>query len=137
MATDEAYEAVSLAEQATTAGGGRAQVISAGARMAARAVDLYNHSEHPRTVAGVARSLGAPWVTIRTVEGSLMRIVIAWELTWYRFEVDLAREANGVNATGTGSSLGDLLPGDVEPNAVADEHGYLYLYDADADADDA
>ncbi|MGE4426712.1 MAG: hypothetical protein AB7G37_09705 [Solirubrobacteraceae bacterium] len=131
MATDEAYEAVSLAEQGTTAGGGRAQVISAGTRMAARAVDLYNHSEHPRTVAGVARSLGPPWVTIRTIEGSLMRIVIAWELTWYRFEVDLARESNGVNATGNGSALGDLLPGDVEPNAVADEHGYLYLYDAD------
>lgn len=116
-----------LAAYRTTATGAPAQVATAGSRMAARAVDLYNHSSHPRMLSGIARSLGAPWVTVRPVEGSRMQIVIAWELTWYRFEVDLARESDGVRQAGQGTSLQDLAPGEVEPNAVADEHGYLYL----------
>ncbi len=119
--------AAALADYATTATGDRAQVTSAGARMAARAVDLYNHSPHPRVISGVARSLGAPWVTIRNVGGSRVQIVIAWELTWYRFELDLAREADGVRDAGHGTSLDELQPGEVAPNAVSDEHGYLYL----------
>lgn len=120
-------EAAPLAAYRTTATGAPAHVTTSGARMAARTVDLYNHSEHPRTLSGIARSLGAPWVTVRPVEGSRMQVVIAWELTWYRFEVDLARESDGVRAAGHGTSLQDLTPGEVEPNAVADEHGYLYL----------
>lgn len=119
--------AAPLAAYRTTATGAPAHVTTSGARMAARTVDLYNHSEHPRTLSGIARSLGAPWVTVRPVEGSRMQVVIAWELTWYRFEVDLARESDGVRAAGHGSSLQDLTPGEIEPNAVADEHGYLYL----------
>lgn len=119
--------AAPLAAYRTTATGAPAHVTTSGARMAARTVDLYNHSEHPRTLSGIARSLGAPWVTVRPVEGSRMQVVIAWELTWYRFEVDLARESDGVRAAGHGSSLQDLAAGEVEPNAVADEHGYLYL----------
>jgi hypothetical protein len=119
--------AAPLAAYRTTATGAPAHVTTSGARMAARTVDLYNHSEHPRMLSGIARSLGAPWATVRPVEGSRMQIVIAWELTWYRFEVDLARESEGVRAAGHGSSLQDLAPGEVEPNAVADEHGYLYL----------
>ncbi len=119
--------AAPLAAYRTTATGDPAHVTTSGARMAARTVDLYNHSAHPRTLSGIARSLGAPWVTVRPVEGSRMQVVIAWELTWYRFEVDLARESDGVRAAGHGSSLQDLAPGEVEPNAVADEHGYLYL----------
>ena len=34
-----------------------------GEMKATRAVELFNASDHPRTVAGVARSLGAPGVT--------------------------------------------------------------------------
>lgn len=119
--------AAPLAAYATTAAGTPAHVTTSGARMTARAIDLYNHSEHPRRLAGIARTLGAPWVTVRTVEGSRVQIVMAWELTWYRFELDLAREADGVRAAGQGTSLQDLTAGDVDPNAVADDHGYLYL----------
>ncbi len=127
ITAEEEQHASPLAAHGTTAGGDRAQVISAGARMAARAIDLYNHSPHPRTLSGIARSLGAPWVTIRVVGDSRMRIVVAWELTWYRFELDLAREGDGVHVLDQGTALAELDPGDVEPNAVADEHGYLYL----------
>ena len=64
----------------------------------ARALDLFNGSSHPRTVAGVARSLGAPIVAVRPslTEGSVVTIVVGWELSWYRFEVDLGDEAAGV-----------------------------------------
>ena len=63
----------------------------------ARALELFNASAHPRTVAGVARSLGAPIVAVRPspTEGSVVTIVVGWELSWYRFEVDLADEAAG------------------------------------------
>lgn len=118
--------AAPLAAYATTSAGAPAQVTTSGARMTARAIDLYNHSEHPRRLAGIARTLGAPWVTVRTVEGSRVQIVLAWELTWYRFELDLARESDGVRATGQGTALQDLTAADVDPNAVADDHGYLY-----------
>jgi hypothetical protein len=71
----------------------------------ARAVELFNGSEHPRTVSGVARSLGAPIVAVRpsATEGSVVTIVVAWELSWYRFEVDLADEASGPRQTGQGT----------------------------------
>lgn len=127
LALAEEPAAAPLAAYATTAEGAHAQVTTSGARMVARAIDLYNHSEHPRKLAGIARTLGAPWVTVRSLEGSRMQVILAWELTWYRFELDLARESDGVRATGHGTSLQELQPGDVDPNAVADENGYLYL----------
>ena len=95
----------------------------------ARALDLFNSSSHPRTVAGVARSLGAPIVAARpsATEGSVVTIVVGWELSWYRFEVDLADEAAGPRITGQGTELAELDPADQVPNAAADEHGQLHL----------
>jgi len=95
----------------------------------ARALDLFNASAHPRTVAGVARSLGAPIVAARPspTEGSVVTIVVGWELSWYRFEVDLADEAAGPRITGQGTELAELDPADQVPNAAADDHGQLHL----------
>jgi hypothetical protein len=95
----------------------------------ARALDLFNASSHPRTVAGVARSLGAPIVAARpsATEGSVVTIVVGWELSWYRFEVDLADEAAGPRITAQGTELAELDPADQVPNAAADEHGQLHL----------
>jgi hypothetical protein len=94
-----------------------------------RALDLFNSSTHPRTVAGVARSLGAPIVAVRPslTEGSVVTIVVGWELSWYRFEVDLADEAAGPRITGQGTELAELDPADQVPNAAADDHGVLHL----------
>jgi hypothetical protein len=94
-----------------------------------RALDLFNSSAHPRTVSGVARSLGAPIVAVRPslTEGSVVTIVVGWELSWYRFEVDLADEAAGPRITGQGTELAELDPADQVPNAAADEHGQLHL----------
>src|SRR5207247_3861638 len=95
----------------------------------ARAVELFNVSEHPRTVSGVARSLGAPVVVVRpsATEGSVVTIVVAWELSWYRYEVDLGNEAAGVRVTEQGSELHELDQEDQMANAAADETGRLHL----------
>ena len=94
-----------------------------------RALELFNASEHPRTVGGVARSLGQPVVAVRPslTEGSVVGITVAWELSWYRFEVDLADEAAGVRVIAQGYELGELEPEDQTANAAADERGELVL----------
>ncbi len=94
-----------------------------------RAIELFNVSEHPRTVAGVARSLGGPLVAVRpsATEGSVVGITVAWELSWYRYEVDLADEASGVRVIAQGTELSELDEADRAANAAADERGELAL----------
>jgi len=95
----------------------------------ARALEVFNAGSYPRTVAGVSRSLGAPIVSARpsVTEGAIVTIVVGWELSWYRYEVDLGDEAAGVRVTAQGSELHELEPADQQPNAAADEHGHLHL----------
>jgi hypothetical protein len=94
-----------------------------------RAVEVFNGSQHPRTVAGVARSLGAPEVSVRTseVEPSVVSLFVMWELSWYRFEVDLSDEAGGARRVAQGAELDELEPDERVPNAVADERGRIAL----------
>jgi hypothetical protein len=93
----------------------------------ASAIEAFNASEHPRTVAGVARSLGLPIVSVRPVaeRPSGVHLVVAWELCWYRYEVDLADEDGGVRVSAQGQELHELTGDEREPNAVCDEHGSL------------
>lgn len=96
------------------------------------ALERFNASEHPRTVAGVARSLGDPMVIVRPLAGggddSLVSIVVSWELCWYRYEVDLAGGGSSVRPAGQGYELDELAQEDrVVPNAAADEYGVLAL----------
>jgi hypothetical protein len=95
----------------------------------ASAVELFNGSEHRRTIAGVARSLGAPAVSVRPAqEGlSLVNVVASWELCWYRYEVDLSEEVPTVRLTAQGYELDELQAEERSPNAVSDERGSLSL----------
>ncbi len=95
----------------------------------ARALDVFNTSAHPRRIAGVTRSLGVPAVNVlpSDTEGSIVSIVVGWELCWYRYEVDLADEAAGVRVTAQGAELSELAPEEQVANAAADEHGRLVL----------
>jgi hypothetical protein len=95
----------------------------------ARAIDVFNVSAHPRRIAGVARSLGVPYVSVMPseTEGAIVSIVVAWELCWYRYEVDLADEAAGVRVTAQGAELSELTEAERVPNAGADERGRLVL----------
>ena len=95
-----------------------------------RALDIFNGSEHVRTVGGVARSLGPPAVTVRPLpeRPSVVGITVMWELSWYRFEVDLSDEAGGVLRAGQGTELGELTPEEhTHVNAAADDRGALVL----------
>jgi hypothetical protein len=94
-----------------------------------RALEVFNAGEYPRRVAGVARSLGEPSVAARPVadSGSMVAIVVAWELCWYRYEVDLGDEAAGARVAAQGTELGELAEEDRLVNATADEHGALSL----------
>lgn len=93
------------------------------------AVEAFNGSEHTRTIAGVARSLGPPTVTIQPsdMEASVVRVVAAWELCWYRYEIDLADELPSVRVAARGEELDELQPTELDTNASADEDGVLAL----------
>ena len=58
------------------------------------------------------RSLGAPDVVASAAphDDESSTIVVAWELCWYRFEVDLADERRRVRRRGQGYELTELEP---------------------------
>ena len=100
-----------------------------------RALEVFNGSEHVRTVGGVARSLGPPAVSVRPLgdRPSVVGITVMWELSWYRFEVDLSDEAGGVLRAGHGAELAELTPEEHQRvNAAADDRGALVLVTAAA-----
>ncbi|MGH2867702.1 MAG: hypothetical protein ACRDNK_09060 [Solirubrobacteraceae bacterium] len=92
------------------------------------AVELFNASEHPKTVAGIARSLGIPEASVLpTEQPSAVHLIVAWELCWYRYEVDLSDEVPSVRVSGQGYELDELAPGERCGNAAAGERGMLTL----------
>jgi hypothetical protein len=116
------------------AGAGHAGAADASANRAGeddasvrRALEVFNVGEYPRRVAGVARALGAPSVRATQAIGAKVAIVVAWELCWYRYEIDLGDEARGARVAAEGMELGELAPEDLLANATADERGELSL----------
>ena len=93
------------------------------------AIETFNTTEHRRTIAGVARSLGAPAVSVTPdeVHPGLVRIVVSWELCWYRYEVDLSEHEPTVRLDGQGYELDELTELERIPNAAADDVGQLHL----------
>jgi hypothetical protein len=94
-----------------------------------RALDLFNGSEHPRTVAGISRSLGSPRVSAATSESSTAEVVltIAWDLSWYQFCVDLSDTKEPVRVRGRGDELDELPPEVRRWNAQAQPDGSVSL----------
>jgi len=94
------------------------------------ALDVFNAGPYTRRVASLTRSLGAPEVTVRAGEAvaSSVVIVLAWELCWYTYEVDLD-DLSGLQARALaqGTELSELGPDDRLANALADERGALAL----------
>ncbi len=93
------------------------------------AISLFNQSEHPRTVAGIGRSLGLPEAAVVPVATppSMVHVVISWELCWYRYEVDLSDEVPAFRVAGQGYELDELAPAERQCNALADDRGALTL----------
>jgi len=123
----------SSAAQSELAGPSAAIELDVGARGPSselgQAIAAFNASEFPRRVAGVARSLGAPEVSVRIAEhaDSVVAIVVAWELCWYRYEVDLDEQPPEARAVAQGTELAELAREDRLANALAGESGTLSL----------
>jgi hypothetical protein len=94
-----------------------------------RALELFNGSEHQRTVAGLTRTLGFPWATA-VPDGSApsaVTVIVAWELSWYRYRVDLGDTAEPVALQEKGDELNDIEEALRSWNAGLDEEGRLVV----------
>jgi hypothetical protein len=92
-----------------------------------RALELFNGSEHHKTVAGLLRTLGTPWVTALPDLDlpSAVTVLVAWELSWYRFRIDLGDEADPVVLLDKGEELGDIEEPLRDWNATVEADGRL------------
>ncbi len=68
-------------------------------------------------------------VTVRSAEhlSSVVSIVVAWELCWYRYEVDLSEPVVEAQVIAQGTELAELAREDRIANAAAGESGALLL----------
>lgn len=92
-----------------------------------RALELFNSSEHVRTIGGITRTLGEPWVSTAPLHEapSEVSIVVAWELSWYRYRVDLGDAHDPVTLVGKGEELDELDESMRNWNATALADGKL------------
>jgi hypothetical protein len=90
-----------------------------------RALDLFNGSGHQRTIAGLARTLGAPLVSAQpdTAQGSQVTVVVAWDLSWYRYRVDLGDEGDPVMMLDKGEEIEQIDEGLRDWNAHLNADG--------------
>jgi hypothetical protein len=75
-----------------------------------RGVEIFNASEHPRTIAGIAKTLGEPWVSAIPAADSPseVELTVAWELSWYRYRIDLGDADDPVTLRDKGEELDQL-----------------------------
>ena len=90
------------------------------------AADLFNSSAHRRTVAGVAKSLGAPKGSIVPLSGvsGEMVVTVAWEISWYQYRVS-PDAAQPVRLVERGHDLEELEGSFQEWNAHLADDGRL------------
>jgi hypothetical protein len=104
----------------------RAVPTTAGAKVE-RAIELFNGSDHQRTVAGLARTLGTPLVAAvpDLVQQSSVDVVVAWELSWYRYRIDLGDSDAPVALLENGEELDQIDEPLRDWNATLDADGRL------------
>jgi len=94
----------------------------------ADAVAAFNRSDHRRTVAGLTRTLGAPRATALVRKGNggeTVRLTIAWEITWYQWEVAPAGRGHEVRESGKGDTIDQLGAPDRSWNLMVAVDGTL------------
>jgi hypothetical protein len=93
------------------------------------AIERFNESQESRTVRGLIRTLGPPWISVGTgaQSPSEVRITVAWELSWYQWGVDLRDELRPVYQIAKGHELSELDAAAQQWNAMAGEGGRLVL----------
>ena len=90
------------------------------------AADLFNASAFRRTVAGVAKSLGAPRASILPLSGVNTEVVVtvAWDISWYQYRVT-PDSPQAVRLEGRGHELAHLDALYKDWNAHLDDGGRL------------
>ena len=86
-------------------------------------LEVFNASDEPRKIAGLRRSLGKPRVSVHDSGASGAVIVVAWDLSWYRWRV----RGEHVSELAKGTEVSELPAEDREWNASAAEDGTLSL----------
>jgi hypothetical protein len=94
-----------------------------------RAVDRFNESEAARTVAALTKSLGEPHASVQTVSAKppKVTVTVAWELSWYRWEVSQDGERVSVTEVAKGDSVDELTDKAKRWNASVDGDGIVRL----------
>ena len=100
-----------------------------------RAIGLFNGSHHQRTIAGLTRTLGSPWVSAHPdpAVASAVSVVVAWELSWYRYRVDLGDEEDPVLMLEKGEELDQIEAYLRHWNATLDHDGQVLVDDGEAE----
>ena len=88
------------------------------------AADLFNASLFRRTVQGVARALGAPFVSIVPLSGVNSELVLtfAWEITWYQYRV-MPEAVQPLRLADRGADITEIEPAFTSWNAQLDDSG--------------
>ena len=94
-----------------------------------RAVERFNESEQARVVGGLIRSLGQPHASVQSVSAKPPRVAItvAWELSWYRWEVSDDGEGVTVREVAKGDEVDELTEAAKRWNATVDDDGTVRL----------
>jgi hypothetical protein len=94
-----------------------------------RAVARFNSSSAGRAVIGLTRTLGVPKASVGASAGApdLVRVTVAWELSWYQWGVDVADPMRPVLELGKGGEIDQLDAAAKQWNALVGEDGRLRL----------
>lgn len=90
------------------------------------AADVFNSSQYRRTVGGIAKSLGAPRVSLVLLSGVNAEVVVtvAWEISWYQYRVAPDSD-NPVRLEGRGHDPAELEGSFTDWNAHMEDDGRL------------
>ena len=86
-------------------------------------LEVFNASPEVRKVAGLRRSLGEPRVCVRPDADGGELVIVAWDLSWYRWSV----QGRSVKQLAKGNEISELPVEDRDWNATAAEDGSLSL----------
>jgi hypothetical protein len=93
------------------------------------AVFRFNAGEAGRTVARLSRILGTPSASVGAAAGApgVVRVTVAWELSWYQWGVEVSEEARPVFEIAKGGEIDQLDYAARQWNAKVSKDGKLRL----------
>jgi hypothetical protein len=94
-----------------------------------RAIVRFNAGDAGRTVARLTRTLGTPRASAGALAGEpgVVRVTVAWELSWYQWGVDIGDELRPVFEIAKGGEIDQLDYAAQQWNAKVSRDGKLRL----------